>query len=450
MAAAIATLRLDWSTMGYRAIHAARTAHGISLDALAPDAPQQCPACGTPCTPAAARSLLQIHDLPSGVLRVTLRIRRASQRCSHCRMPIESPLPGIDAQRGITHRLGSRIASQFDRPIRSLMQDTGVRQSVVRDIVQPAAEACYGRQPGPPGGFALAGTKAAYHVTSPNRLDVYLRLTHHKPPCPECGSGNVQRSATYQRHLHDQPHEDRPVALVFKQYRVFRCQDCERNFGEPVPGIAAEPRHPRLTQRLVEWICTRADSQTEQDIAATAGVPVGTIRRVLTARGEPVKTFLPLDVSLTGWQPMPHTVVTRYAANGKEHHIHMRTVPSTGQCDRCGLQAVMCSWRRARAIRDVPLEGRHVILHYSGLVMRCTRCGQASEQPAPGIDTVLKTTDRLKQWIAERLRHEQPIDISRTVGLRLAQVNLIARKLRGGQRPAQLATGRQSASASTR
>ncbi|SAI46348.1 Transposase and inactivated derivatives [Bordetella ansorpii] len=421
-APSLVQLQSHWQSLGYTGVDIRRTAAGYALHAHAEEVPAQCPNCGADAPLPMPRAEIAIHDVPLHGMAVALHVRRHSHRCRFCRTMLESPLPGVDPRRHITHRLADWIATQHTRTIEDVTRQCGARLSAVRDILQATAEKRHGSRPGAPEAFNLPDLQATHHVSGPHRYDVYLHTKLSRPPCPECGSLHVQRTATHAAHVHDKPLNGKHVALVITPYRAFRCHDCRRAFIEPLPGVAALPRHPRLTERLISWIQKQAGLREDKDIAAGIGIPVGSVRRILIGLGGLQWTFTPKTVPMADWRPLPATVVTRYLPDADGHHIYLRGTPSVDRCALCGSEDITTKWRRSRAIRDIPLEGKSVLLHYSSVTHRCGICGWAAEQKLDGIDTAHKVTQRLTEWVTCQLASQPAENVARATKLKVAVV----------------------------
>jgi len=422
-----------WQALGYTALRTTPTKHGVRLHMNGPTAQRRCPMCGSDKLTLPAPSDALIADIPVDGMQVVLAVRFQPGYCRSCIDTFHSPLPGIDLDQYLSERLARWLAARPHQGIIEVVQQTGARLSVVRRILQQTAEDRHGRRPGAPDGFQpIPGIEVAHHVHSPRGYDLYVHSTVGSFRCPECDSDDVIWTHTHARVVHDRPLRGERVDLVFTRYRNFHCI-CGRGFHEPLPGVADSPRNPRLTTRAQAWIVEQGGVRPEQDIANDFGVLPGTIHRVLVEHGGEMGAVVPQEVPVAGWEPLPDMVISRYVRGPDRHNIYAQARPTMSVCPHCGTRGMEAHWRHSRAIRDLPLEGLPVTLHYRSIVYKCGTCRRSTPQPMLGIDPLFKTTGRLAQWLVEQAPSASPEDLAHKSGLRVAVVTGVVRTVQARQ-----------------
>lgn len=111
---------------------------------------------------------------------------------------------------------------------------------------------------------------------TPYDYHVFVETDPSSPACPECGAAGAVGFGRHEQLVRDLPVHGKRTA-IYANARRFRCKACSKTFFEGLPHVDGKRR---MTERLVEWICTQAAARTFVSIADEIGVTEGTIRMI--------------------------------------------------------------------------------------------------------------------------------------------------------------------------
>lgn len=98
---------------------------------------------------------------------------------------------------------------------------------------------------------------------------------------------------------------------------------------------------------------------------------------------------------------LPHWRAIAVAETGHAYEVEAVPLSEPSTCPRCGGAAAAlrpCGTRR-QSIRDAPVRGKHVTIHFVRRLYKCRECGHNSRQPLTGVDTRRRVTTRLVELV---------------------------------------------------
>lgn len=126
-----------------------------------------------------------------------------------------------------------------------------------------------------------------------------------------------------------------------------------------------------------------------------------------------------LRISLLGWN------VDRVQLQRDQYIVHASSIRNPSACPDCG-GWLYSHGLRDQQLRDVPYDGRPVVIQITRRRYRCRDCGRTILQPLPGVGERGRLTLRLVGYIQRAARSRSYISVARETGVTEKTVRLLA------------------------
>jgi transposase len=126
-------------------------------------------------------------------------------------------------------------------------------------------------------------------------------------------------------------------------------------------------------------------------------------------------------LSLSQWQ----TVAVKETAFA--YRVEALPLSEHSACPKCGGPAAALRPRgtRRQALRDAPVRGKHVVIHFARRLYRCGVCGRTSSQPLASVEVKRKATTRLVEFLGAESFSKTYSQISLETGANTAMIRAV-------------------------